>query len=112
MKAEHIRSIKTWDEFKKLAVSLRPKSIVYNLHRAPLHKPPICLRLIFTSKQTQYVFVDFAVGGILRQTKIPITKPEKGEEHVRDEDIKRFLIKELGRNDLLIICPVWRLEYF
>jgi len=70
------------------------------------------LRLTFTSEQNQYVFVDFAEGRILRQTKIPIVNPERGEEHVRDEDIKRFITKELRRNDLLILCPVWRLEYF
>ena len=104
--------IKTWDEFKKLAISLRPKSIVYNLHRAPLHKPPICLRLTFGSEQNQYIFLDFAVGGTLRQTKISVVNSEKGEEYVRDEDIKRFINSELERNDLLIVCPVWRLEYF
>ncbi|MEM2910840.1 MAG: hypothetical protein QXO01_07245 [Nitrososphaerota archaeon] len=104
--------VKTWDEFKKLAISLRPKSIVYNLHRAPLHKPPICLRFTFGSEQNQYVFLDFAVGGTLRQTKIPVVNPGKGEEYVRDEDIKQFIINELERNDILILCPVWRLEYF
>ncbi len=104
--------MKTWDEFKKLAISLHPKSVVYNLQRAPLHKPPICLRLMFPSGENQYVFIDFAMGESLRQTKIPIVMPEKGEEYVRDEDIKRFIVKELGRNDLLILCPVWRLEYF
>jgi len=106
-----ILRIKTWDEFKKMAVSLRPKSIVYNLHRAPLSKPPICLRLVFASKQTQYVFLDFARGEGLRQTGIPVIKPEGGEEYIRDEDIKQFITRELGRNDLLIVCPVWRLEY-
>lgn len=106
-----ILRIKTWDEFKKMAISLRPKSIVYNLHRAPLSKPPICLRLVFASKQTQYIFLDFAKGGTLRQTKIPIINPEKREAYVRDEDIKQFITRELGRNDLLIVCPVWRLEY-
>jgi len=107
-----ILRIKTWQEFKKLAISLHPESVVYNLQRAPLSKPPICLRLMFTSGQNQYVFIDFATSQALRQTKIPVTKPEKGEEHVKDEDIKRFITKELKRNDLLIVCPVWRLEYY
>jgi len=107
-----ILRIKTWDEFKSLAVSLRPKSVVYNLHRAPLSKPPICLRLMFASEEAQYVFLDFAAGGTLRQTKIPIVNPEDGEEYVRDEDVKRFITNELERNDVLIVSPVWRLEYF
>jgi len=107
-----ILRIRTWEEFKKQATSLQPKSIVYNLQRAPLSKPPICLRLMFASKQNQYVFLDFALGGALRQTKIPIIKPESGEEYVRDEDVKEFVAKELRRDDLLIVCPVWRLEYF
>lgn len=106
-----ILRVKTWDEFKKMAISLRPKSLVYNLHRAPLSRPPICLRLVFASKQTQYVFLDFARGETLRQTGIPVIKPEGGEEYVSDEDIKQFITRELGRNDLLIVCPVWRLEY-
>jgi len=104
--------IKTWDEFKKLAITLHPKSLVYNLQRASLLKPPICLRLMFASEQDQYVFIDFAAGATLRQTKIPIVKPESREEYIEDENIKQFITKELGRNDLLIVCPVWRLEYF
>lgn len=108
---ERIVRLRTWDEFKELATSLRPKSIVYNLHRAPLSKPPICLRLILPSGQKQYVFLDFAAGENLKQTNIPIFKPKKGEAYVRDENIKQFIREELGRDDLLIICPVWRLEY-
>ena len=106
-----ILRIKTWDEFKKKAIALHPLSIVYFLHRAPLSKPPIGLKLVFTSQQTQYIFLDFAKGEILRQTKIPIIHLEKGEDYVRDEDIKQFITKELGRNDLLIVCPVWRMEW-
>ena len=103
--------VKTWGEFKGLALALNPKSIVYNLHRAPLSKPPLCLRLTFASEQSQYVFLDFAQGDAFRETKIPIHKANRGEASVEDEGIRDFLRKELGRTDLLVICPVWRLEW-
>jgi len=34
---------------------------------------------MFASEEAQYVFLDFAAGGTLRQTKIPIVNPEDGE---------------------------------
>jgi hypothetical protein len=104
--------VKKWEDFKKLAILHHPRSIVYNMQRAPLSKPPVGLRLMFPHGEKQYVFIDFAAGKKLKQTEIPVVKHPNGEEYVRDEDVKQFIIKELGRNDLLIICPVWRLEFY
>jgi len=68
---------KTWNEFKKLAVALRPKSVTFFLQRAPLSKPPVALRILFTSENVLYVFLDSAKGDAFRQTKIPIKRREK-----------------------------------
>ncbi|MCS7120787.1 MAG: hypothetical protein RMJ07_06035 [Nitrososphaerota archaeon] len=104
--------VKDWEEFRSLVVKLHPPSIVYNVQRSPLSRPPIGLRLMFAHGDTQYVFIDFADGNMLKQTRIQLAKHENGEEYLRDEDLKRFLEEELGRKDLLILCPVWRLEFY
>lgn len=85
--------VKTWREFKNFASALQPKSLVYNLHRAPFSKPPICLRLIFTAEQDQYVFLDFAKGDTFRETKIPLRITDGKEASVGDDAIKDFLRK-------------------
>lgn len=103
--------LKTWSEFKELAINLHPKSILYFLQRAPLSNPPVALRLVFASEDKQYIFIDCADGKTLRQTKIPVFFTEKGEACIRDEDIKQFIAAELKRTDLLILTPVWRMEW-
>lgn len=101
-----ILCIKTWDEFKKLAIALHPNSVTYFLQRAPLSKPPVGLRLVFTSENLLYVFLDSAKGDAFRQTKIPIKRREK-QSYVIHEDIKGFITKELGRPDLVVVSPIF-----
>jgi len=97
---------KTWDEFKKLAIALTPKSVTFFLQRAPLSKPPLALRILFTSENLLYVFLDFAKGDAFRQTKIPIKRREK-QSYVEHEDIKSFITEELGRPDLVVVSPLF-----
>ena len=94
--------IKAWSEFKQLATTLKPNSIAYAMQRAPLSKPPVGLRLIFTIKNVQYVFLDFAKDDELKQTKIPIQTNPTGEALINEETIKNFLRKQLKREDLSI----------
>ena len=95
--------VKTWDEFKRLAIIHKPNTIAYTLQRAPLSNPPIGLRLVFASKDVQYVFLDVAEGKSLKRTKIPVTPDLAGEFCFEEEDIKNFLKTELKRDDLSII---------
>jgi len=95
--------VKTWDEFKHLASIHQPKTIAYTLQRAPLSNPPIGLRLVFASKDVQYVFLDVAEGKTLKRTKIPVSTNLTGEFYLEEEDIKNFLKTELKRTNLSII---------
>ena len=103
---ERIVCTKTWDEFKKLAIALHPNSITYFLQRAPLSKPPVALRFLFTSENVLYVFLDSAKDDAFRQTKIPIKRHEK-QRYVLHEDIKGFITKELRRPDLVVLSPIF-----
>lgn len=95
--------VKTWDEFKNLADIHKPNTIAYTSQRAPLSTPPVGLRLIFASKDVQYVFLDVAEGKYLKRTRIPVTINQVGEFYLEEEDIKNFLKTELERTDLSII---------
>ena len=94
--------IKTWSQFKQLADVSKPLSVAYTIQRAPLSKPPIGLRLIFTVESAQYVFLDFAIGDALKQTKIPIQINAYGEAFIDEEAIKNFLRSQLNRKDLQV----------
>ena len=98
--------VKTWDEFKNLAVTLHPNSVTYFMQRAPLSKPPVGLRICFTSENVLYVFLDSAKGDAFRHTKIPIKHHEK-QRFVIHEDIKGLITKELGRPDLVVVSPIF-----
>jgi len=95
--------VKTWDEFKQLADIHQPNTIAYTLQRAPLSNPPIGLRLVFASKDVQYVFLDVAEGKNLKRTKILIATGLAGESYLEEEDIKNFLKTELKRSNLSVI---------
>lgn len=95
--------VKTWDEFKHLATVHQPNTIAYTQQRAPLANPSIGLRLIFASKDTQYVFLDVAEGKSLKRTKIPVVANLAGEFYLEEEDVKNFLKTELKRTNLSII---------
>lgn len=96
------KHIKTWKEFKQLADTLKPSTVGYAMQRAPLCKPPIGLRLIFTVENAQYVFLDLAKDDALRQTKIPVEINAYGDAFVDEDEIKNFLRSQLNREDLRI----------
>jgi len=66
-----VERVHLWDEFKRLATTLRPSSIAYTFEKSPFSKPPLALRLSFGTQGIQYVFLDFAQSEALKNTKIP-----------------------------------------
>jgi len=94
--------INTWEEFKKLAITLHPDSIVYAVQTSPLSKPPLGLRLVFASGIVQYVFLDFAHGNTLWRTKLPVHTNNSGDAYFSEEELKNFIMTELNRKDISI----------
>ena len=76
--------------------------IYYAEEKAPLAKPPVGLRFIFTAGGVQYVFIDTAEGGALRRTKIPVRTDKYGNANLEEDEIKSFIYTELGRDDIKI----------
>jgi len=64
-------------------------------------KEPTCLRLILSAPNAYYVYVDFPKGNALRDTAIPIRENKYGR-FIEDQDVIKFLKKELGREDLAV----------
>ncbi len=92
--------LRTWKQFKDLAVASRTKQVVYNIEQGirPLHLTS--LRLILPLEGVQYVFLDFAKGNMLKQTGIPLHVDKDGIHHIRGQDVVNFLRRELGNQDL------------
>lgn len=95
--------VNTWEEFKKLAITLHPDFIAYTVQNAPLSRPPIGLRLVFAAEDIQYVFLDFAHGNSFRRTKLPVHTHESGVAYFEEEDLKNFIYTELNRKDISIV---------
>lgn len=95
--------VKTWEEFKKLAIIERPAFIAYAIQNAPLSKPRIGLRLVFSAENTQYVFLDFAHCNAYRKTKLPVYINENGDAYFKEDELKSFLHNQLNRKDISII---------
>lgn len=94
--------LKTWEEFKRLAIEKKPKSIVYINAQGIPARNLTGLKLLMQSEGTQYIFVDCAKGDKLRRTGIPIRTDKKGNRFVEDNDVKSFLKTQLQRDDLQI----------
>jgi len=94
--------VKTWEEFKKLAMEKKPKSIVYVIAKSIPARNLTSLKLILPAKGTQYIFVDSAKDDKLRQTGITIHNNKEGIRFLEDEDVKNFLRTQLDRRDLQI----------
>ena len=109
--SERMIYIRGYERLKKTVEKLKPESMVYAMQSAPLLKPPIVLRLIFTSGIKQYVFLDFPAGNNMRETKIPIKYNKYGEAYLDDDDIRKFIIEELGIKDS-DICSMEVLGYY
>jgi hypothetical protein len=95
--------INKWEEFKKLAIDLSPAFIAYTVQKAPLSRPPIGLKLVFSAGDLQYVFLDFANGTFFRRTKLSVHINESGDAYFEEEELKNFLYSELNRKDIALI---------
>ena len=105
---EGVVKIRSWMEFKRLAETLKPKAIVYNVEQNGLspNRELTNLRLILPSGSAYYVLLDFPRGEKLRETGIPIRRDAKGNRCIEEEDVVKFLKEQFKRNDL-IICSYW-----
>ncbi len=94
--------VNTWEEFKRLAVELRPESIVYVIEQSGLspEKELTTLRLMLPSPKGIYILLDFSNGKQLRQTGISINVDKLGNHLIEDDDVKEFLRSQLKRPDL------------
>ena len=94
--------VKTWAEFKKLALRERPKRIVYVISQSVPARNLTSLQLIMHTQEAQYLFTDFAKDSKLRQTGIPIHSDAKGNRFLEDSDVKSFLKTQLKRGNLQV----------
>jgi hypothetical protein len=95
--------VRSWQEFKRLAVELKPDAVVYSIDQngTSATKELTCLRLILPASSGYYVYVDFPKGNVLRETGIPIHEDKKlGTRYLEDRDIIQFLRAALGRENL------------
>ena len=83
--------------------ALHPEFIAYAAQNAPLSRPPIGLRLMFTAENTQYVFLDFAHGHAFERSKLPVHLGRGGDAYFKEEDLSNLLRSELDRKDISII---------
>ncbi len=95
--------VKTWEEFKGIAVEKKPKNIVYIIAQSIPSKNLTALKLILPVEGTQYIFTDSARGNKLRKTGIAIHTDKKGNRFIEDDDVKSFLKTQLRREDLQIL---------
>jgi hypothetical protein len=94
--------VKKWKQFKELAYTKKPKSIVYIIAQSIPSKDHTGLKLILPVEGAQYIFTDTAKGDVLRRTGIPVRTNSKGNHFLTDKDVKRFLRTELKIIDLKI----------
>jgi uncharacterized membrane protein len=95
--------VKSWQEFKELALEKKPKSVVYVIAQSIPARNHTGLKLILPVEGAQYIFVDSAKGDKLRRTGIPVRTDKKGNRFLTDEDVKNFLNEELDINELKIL---------
>ena len=98
--SERLIRIRSWEEFKRLVVELKPNSLVYIIEQNGLTqtKETTILRLILPAQNAYYVYLDFPKENALRETGISIQVDKTGQRHLEDDDIKRFIKKEFGEN--------------
>jgi len=94
--------LKTWEEFKALAIASRTDELVYRIEQGMKRGHLTSLRLILPLEGAQYVFFDVAKDDTLRQTGIPIHVNERGIRYIREQDVVSFLKKQLGSPDLKV----------
>jgi len=87
-----VHHTRTWEEFKALALKLRPETIFYIAQPHLFTRPPMGLRLTFYHDQDMYVLVDYADGAFLAKTGIPVTNHLDGTHaEIREQDIRDFI---------------------
>jgi hypothetical protein len=94
--------VKSWEEFKTLALEKKPESVVYVIAQSIPTKNLTSLKLILPVESAQYIFTDTAKGDKLRRTGIPIQTDKKGNRFLTDDDVKNFLRTQLPINNLQI----------
>jgi hypothetical protein len=99
---EKLVRVRKWEEFKRLAIELKPDAVVYSIDQNGMSetKELTCLRLILPARNGYYVYLDFPKGNALRETGIPIHEDKKGTRCLEDQDIIQFIKREFGREDL------------
>ncbi len=104
MLSERYIRVRTWREFKQLAIELKPEAVVYSIDQNAMsrNKEPTCLRLILPVSSGYYVYLDFPKDGALRETGIPIRRDKLGNRCLQDDDVKPFIKNALGREDLQV----------
>ncbi len=105
---DRVIRVKSWQEFKRLAINLKPRSVVYNIEQNGLsaERELTCLRLIMPTQDVYYIFLDFPREDRLRETGISIRKDRKGNRCIEDKEIIDFLKTQLERDDLTV-CSYW-----
>ena len=105
---DRVIRVRSWQEFKRLAIDLKPKSVVYNIEQNGLspERELTCLRLIMPTQEVYYIFLDFPREYRLRETGIPIRKNRKGNRCLEDKEIIDFLKTQLEIKDLTV-CSYW-----
>jgi hypothetical protein len=95
--SERLFRVKTFEEFKRLVLELKPPSLVYIIEQNGLtpSREMTVLRLLLPAKNAYYVYLDFPKGNALRETAIPIHE-DKTVRHLEDDDIKQFLKSQFG----------------
>jgi hypothetical protein len=94
--------VRTWAEFKKLALEHQPTSLVYVISQSIPTRNLTSLQLIMHTGNAQYLFTDFPKDDKLRQTGIPVHGDARGNRFLEDDDVKSFLKAELEREDLQV----------
>jgi hypothetical protein len=105
---DRVIRVRSWQEFKRLAIKLKPKSMVYSIEQNGLspERELTCLRLIMPTREMYYIFLDFPREDKLRETGIPIRKDGKGIRCIEDKEVKDFLKIQLEIKDLTV-CSYW-----
>jgi hypothetical protein len=90
--SEAVIRLKSWEEFKQLAIKHHPKSIAYVIEQTGLSptKELTTLRLMLPATNGLYILLDFSDGKKLRQTGIPIRVDKLGNHLIEDDDVKDF----------------------
>jgi hypothetical protein len=83
-------------------MELKPDSIVYSIDQNAMSKTKelTALRFILLAKGGYHVYLDFPRGkeNVMRETGISIHEDRNGVRFLEDEDVTRFIKRELGEN--------------